>query len=101
MPRTAEQKAADDALREAVWGAIKAMVLSDGKTADQSGVLTKFMVVAVQVDFDDEGDSRDTTTILYSDGHVLGFEAEGMLAQANRIFAAGTFTRNAGYEETE
>lgn len=102
MPRTAEQKAADEALREAIWNVIKTMPSDEeGTPAEGSGVLTKFMVIAVQVAFNEDGDAEDSTSLLYSDGRVLGYEAEGMLAQANRIFQTSKFTRNAGYGEEE
>lgn len=100
MARTEAQKAADEALRQAVWGVIQAMTPADREEpAEAAGVLTKFMVLAVQVTFDDNGRAQDSLNILYSDGTMLGYEAEGLLAQADRVFATGNYSRNAGYQE--
>lgn len=102
MPRTAEQRAADERLREAIWDVIKLMPAPDGgEPPEAAGVLTKFMVIAVQVKFDDAGDPTDALNILFSDGHVLGYEAEGLLKQADRVFSQDGFRRSAGYKEDE
>lgn len=102
MSRTPEQKAADDALRDAIWQGIGAMHVDDeGTTGHRSGILTKFMVIAIQVDYDPEGNPTDATSLLFSDGSVLGYEAEGMLAQANRIFAQDRQARSGTWDDTD
>ena len=103
MGRTPEQRAADEALREAIWNVIKLMrPREDGEPSESSGVLTKFIVLAVQVRFDDDGDPTDALNILFSDGSMLGYEAEGILKMTDRTFAAGNIRRTHGtYEEGE
>lgn len=106
MPRSAEQKAADEALREAIWGVIKLMRPAPGigeeeESPEAAGVLTKFMVLAVQVRFDDDGDPTDSLNILYNDGSMLSLEAEGILKMADRTFAGGAMRRTHGnFEES-
>lgn len=100
MPRTTEQKEADEALRQAIWGVIEAMPVHDGEpSATAAGVLTKFMVIAVQVNFSDDGKPQDSTSLIYSDGAMLGYEAEGLIKQADRIFAQDERRRSAGDDE--
>lgn len=100
MGRSAEQKAADDALRDAVWNAIRAMKPEEGEQPPEAaGVLTKYIVLAVQVRFGDDGQPTDCLNILYSDGNMLGYEAEGILKQADRVYAADGYRRSAGYRE--
>lgn len=100
MGRTAEQKAADEALHEAVWAAIKAMPHPEGEDPPEAaGVLTKFLVLAIQVRFDDNGAPTDALNMLYSNGSMLGFEAEGILKQADRVYAQDGYRRSAGYRE--
>lgn len=101
MGRSPEQKAADERLREAIWDVIKLMCPADsGEPSEASGVLTKFIVLAVQVQFDDDGDPTDALNLLFSDGSMLGYEAEGILKMADRTFADGNIRRTHGrYEE--
>lgn len=101
MGRTPEQRAADEALRAAVADVIKLSSGIHGDTGDADGVLTKFMVIAVQVRFDEEGDASDVINIMYSDGKMLGYEAEGLLRVADRVFSQDGFRRNTSYEEGE
>lgn len=103
MPRSPEQKAADERLRQAIWDVVKLMRPAEGQEpSEAAGVLTKYIVLAVQIRFDDDGDPTDSLNILFSDGSMLGYEAEGILKMADRTFADGNIRRTHGrYEEDE
>lgn len=98
MPRKAEERAADDALRTAIWNRIGLMKGDNDESAQASGMLTKFAVIAVQVQVDDEGDLTDAYTLLYSDSNVLGFEARGMADIFSDIVGGNGF-RSTTYRE--
>jgi hypothetical protein len=78
------------------------MTVPEGEEPSGSaGVLTKFMVIAIQVGYNDQGDAEDTTNIIYSDGRVLGYEAEGMLKMADRIYQKDSSGRTASWGDDD
>lgn len=79
MGRTAEQKAADDALRAAIEGVLKAYELLDAPTPM---LLTEYVVITCHRGFEDggEGNARYNWTV-QDDGmpwhHIFGLLDEG------------------------
>ncbi len=80
MPRTPEQREADEALTaavESVWTAY--LELED---ENDPGLLTDYMVIAVRRGFDEEGDTWSQVARFSRDGQVPEYVQLGLLEQA-------------------
>lgn len=91
MPRTAEQKAADDNLRAAIEGVIRAYNMID---TDEPSLLTEYVLITCHRGFeeDGQGNARYNWTI-QDDGmpwhHIFGLLEEGrkmLLRDQNESF---------------
>lgn len=79
MPRTAEQKAADAALTEAIEAVRRAYDV-EGVTAGYT--MAEYVVVHSLITWDEEGEGRTSVGIAYRDGDVPLHRAMGLLHHA-------------------
>lgn len=79
MARTAEQKAADEALTAAIEQTRRAYD-TEGVTAGYT--MAEYVVVSALVTWDEEGDGRTSVGIAYRDGDVPTHRAMGLLRYA-------------------
>lgn len=92
MPRTPEQKAADEALTEAIEGVWRAYDPDD----DDPGLLTDYLVIAVRRGFDAEGDSWTSVGSFSRDDSVPAHTQLGLLEQRRAALAAPEFVLDDG-----
>lgn len=74
MPRTKEQKEADEALREALVG-VTAAYYGDM----QLGILTDFIVIAAYAGFDEDGDDESHVMLHPAEGSMPMYKIMGLL----------------------
>lgn len=79
MARTAEQKAADEALTAAIEGVRRAY---DAEDVTAGMTMTEYVVVQALTTWDEEGDGRSSVIISYRDGDVPLHRAIGLLQYA-------------------
>lgn len=79
MARTAEQKAADEALTEAIE-AVRRVYDPEGVTSGHT--LMEYVVVSAAATWDEEGDGVTSIGIAYRDGDVPTHRAIGLLEYA-------------------
>ncbi|MFE7744371.1 hypothetical protein [Nocardia sp. NPDC057455] len=75
MPRTPEQKAADEALTAAIEQAMRAHFPDD----DDPGLLMDYTVIAARGGIDDEGERWASTVSLTRDNNVPSYVQIGLL----------------------
>lgn len=76
MARTDEQKAADDALTEAIQRVIVAYLDPDD---DRDYLLTDYIVIHAGARFDDEGDSWSRIGIINRESNLAAYRILGLL----------------------
>lgn len=96
MARTERQRVADQQLHEAVQEAVQAYGEASGDQVNVPGVLGPWLVAAVEMWFDEDGDPRDVVCLLHRGGSLPNHVALGLVRAADAVLVRGFMQDNAG-----
>jgi hypothetical protein len=82
MPRTVEERQADEALREAVIASLRTYGWDDG------GVLTDFVVIGSMTTYDDDCDQVSSTFTQHAEDSIPTYRLLGLCEYASSMYRA-------------